>query len=70
MDENQLQRFLLWVGRLAGLVGVLICAVAVVARLSGAHQMMGFEAGSVLQAGVTLMVLGCLGYLALLARRK
>lgn len=70
MEEIQLQNFLLWVGRLAGIVGVLISAVAVVVRLSGTHHLMGFQAGTVLQAGVTMMVLGCLGYLALIARRK
>ena len=70
MEEDKLQRFLLWVGRLAGLLGVLICAVAIVARLSATYGMMGFQVGTVLQAGVAMMVLGCLGYLALLARRK
>jgi hypothetical protein len=70
MEENQLQRFLLWVGRLAGIVGVLIFAVAVVVRLGGTHHLMGFQAGTVLQGGVAMMVLGCLGYLALIARRK
>ncbi len=70
MEEGQLEILLLWVGRLAGLLGVLICAVAIVNRLTGTYQLMGFNAGTVLQAGVTAMVLGCLGYLALLARRK
>lgn len=70
MNEEQLQKFLLWVGRLAGLLGVLVCAVAVVARLSGSYQLLGFQVGTVMQAGVAAMVLGCLGYLALLARRK
>ena len=68
--EDGLQKFLLWVGRLAGLLGVLICAVAILARLGGTFQIMAFQTGTVLQAGVATMVLGCLGYLALLARRK
>lgn len=70
MNEDQLQTFLLWVGRLAGLLGVLVCAVAVVARLSGSYELMGFQSGTVMQAGVAVMVLGCLGYLALLVRRS
>lgn len=70
MNEDQLQKFLLWVGRLAGLVGVLVCAFAVVARLSGFYQLLDFQVLTVMQAGVAAMVLGCLGYLALLARRK
>lgn len=70
MEEDQLQKFLLWVGRLSGLLGVVVCAVAVVARLSGLHELMGFQSATVMHAGVAAMVLGCLGYLALLARRK
>lgn len=68
--EDGLQKFLLWVGRLAGLLGVLICAVAILARLGGTFHVMDFQTGTVLQAGIATMVLGCLGYLALLARRK
>ena len=68
--EDGLQKFLLWVGRLAGLLGVLICAVAILARLGGTFNVMYFQIGTVFQAGVATMVLGCLGYLALLARRK
>jgi len=68
--EEGLQKFLLWVGRLAGLLGVLICAVAILARLGGTFQVMNFATWTVFQAGVATMVLGCLGYLALLARRK
>lgn len=68
--EDGLQKFLLWVGRLAGLLGVLICAVAVVGRLQGIFGIMYFQIGTVLQAGTATMVLGCLAYLALLARRK
>ena len=68
--EDGLQKFLLWVGRLAGLLGVLICAAAIVARLGGTFGVMNFQIGTVFQAGVATMVLGCLGYLALLARRK
>ena len=70
MEQDQLQNFLSWVGRWAGLLGVLICAVAVVARLSGVYQIMEFRTGAVFQAGVAAMVLGCFGYLELAARRK
>jgi hypothetical protein len=68
--EDGLQKFLLWVGRLAGLLGVLICAATIGARLGGTFNVMNFQIGTVFQAGVAMMVLGCLGYLALLARRK
>ena len=68
--ENLLQNLLLWVGRVAGVVGVLICAVAVIARLSGEFLVINFQTGTLLQAGNTVMLLGCLSYVALLARRK
>ena len=67
--EDQLKVLLLWVGRLAGLAGVLICAVAAVVRVGGSHMVGGYTSSSVLQAGIAVMLLGCLGYLALLARR-
>ena len=70
MEEDQLQNYLSSAGRVAGLLGVLICAVALVARLSGVFEIMEIRTGAVFQAGVAAMVLGCLGYLELLARRK
>ena len=68
--EDRMQTFLLWVGRLGGLLGVLICLVAVSGRLGGTWAIMYFQIGTIFQAGIATMVLGCLGYLALLARRK
>ena len=68
--EDGLQKFLLWVGRLAGLLGVLVCVVAITGRMGGTWGIFYFQIGTIFQAGIALMVLGCLGYLALLARRK
>ena len=60
---------LLWIGRLAGLAGVLMCLIAVGARLAGAFWIAGFQAGTLLQAGIAAMVLGCLAHLVVLTAR-
>lgn len=61
-----MEPLLLWVGRLAGLAGVLVCAVAVVVRLSGAYWLAGFQVGTLLLAGMAVMLMGCLSLLVLL----
>jgi hypothetical protein len=61
-----MEPLLLWVGRLAGLAGVLVCAVAVVVRLSGAYWLAGFQVGTLLLAGMAVMLMGCLSFLVLL----
>jgi hypothetical protein len=68
--EDALQHLLRWVGRVAGILGLLICAVAIGARLSGQFWVIGIQTGTLLQAGNTLILAGCLGYLALLARNR
>jgi hypothetical protein len=64
-----MQELLVWVGRLAGVAGVALCAVAVVARLVGAYWLGGFQVGTLLQIGVAGMVLGCLCFLTALTER-
>ncbi len=64
-----METLLLWIGRLAGLAGVLICAVAVVVRLSGAYWLAGFQVGTLLLAGMAAMLMGCLSFLMLLTSR-
>jgi len=56
-------------GRLAGIAGAVVCAVAGVARLTGAYWLGGFQVTTLLQVGVALMVLGCLCFLAVLLER-
>jgi hypothetical protein len=62
-----MQLLLVWVGRLAGAAGVLISAVAVLARLSGSFQVGDFQALTLLQAGAAAMVMGALAYIASMA---
>ena len=54
---------LLWIGRLAGLLGVLLVTASVLRRASGAFFLGGLQIGTVLQGGIAATVLGCLAYL-------
>ena len=60
---------LTWTGRLAGCLGVLVCAVALLARVSGTWAIGGIQIGTLLQLGMAAMILGCLAYCADLAER-
>jgi hypothetical protein len=64
-----MNRLLLWMGRVGGVVGVVLCAVAVMVRLRGAFNLGGFQIGTLLLAGMAAMLFACLGYLAFLAER-
>ena len=50
-------------GRGLGALGVLACVVAVGARLFGNYYLFGLEAGSLLQAGTSAVVIGCFALL-------
>ena len=58
---------LLWVGRIGGTVGALICVCAALARMRGVYVFAGLQVGTLLLAGMAAMLLGCLGYLAAVA---
>jgi hypothetical protein len=65
-----MRKLLLWMGRVGGAVGVILCAVAVVVRLRGQFNFGGYQVGTLLLAGMAAVLLGCLGYLASLAERE
>lgn len=48
------------IGDGAGILGVLICLVAGVARILGSYHVAGFEAITLFTGGIALMVLACL----------
>jgi len=60
---------LLWIGRLAGLGGVALCAWAVYNRMAGLYFAGGFQIGTLLQAGMTGILIGCLCLLIVLTNR-
>lgn len=47
-------------GHLAAIVGVACFAIAIIGRLLGYYYMAGFEAATLLDAGVAAMLLACL----------
>ena len=51
---------LLWLGRTFGVIGVLVCAIALLVRLSGNYKYVGFEIGTLFLGGTAAMVAGCL----------
>ncbi len=61
-----MNKLLRWAGRSAGVIGVLLCAVSVVLRGAGMYLVRSFQVGTLLQAGMAMMILGCLAYLAVL----
>ena len=61
---------LLWIARLAGIVGVVMGAYAVVSRLQGAYMVGGFQTGTLLLASIAAMTMGCLCYVAFVAERS
>lgn len=61
---------LIWLGRAAGLLGVLLCAVGAGARVTGSFWVGSFQSVTLLQGGMAAMILGCLCFLAVLVNRS
>jgi len=61
---------LLWVARLAGIAGVLLCAWAVVNRIKGSYFAAGFQVGTLLQGGMTAILIACFLLLIVLTNRS
>ena len=59
----------LWLGRLAGVAGLLLCLVALAVRLSGQYFLGGFQLGTLLQVGTAGLAAGCFGLLLSLTLR-
>ena len=60
---------LLWVGRVAGVVGALLCVAAIAIRIGGQFWFAGYQTGTLLLAGSAAMVGGCLCFLWVLTGR-
>ena len=55
-------------GNIAGILGILVCAVAGIFRLSGSFYVFGYEAQTLFIAGTALMVMACLAKLHQIAK--
>ncbi len=64
-----METLLVWIGRLAGAVGVLVGAVAAAVRVTGSYWLGGFQLGTLLLGGMAAMMVGCLCFLAVLVNR-
>ena len=60
---------LLWLGRGAGVIGALVCAVAIVTRVAGNYWLANFQVGTLLVAGSAAMIAGCFCLLWTLTQR-
>jgi len=60
---------LLWLGRIAGVAGALLCIAAIAIRVAGQYWLAGFQVGTLLLAGSAAMVGGCLCFLWVIAGR-
>ena len=61
---------LAWLGRVLGIVGLVVCAVSGLARLAGRYTLNGFPVITSFQAGIALLVAGCFFLLLALASRR
>jgi hypothetical protein len=68
-EGRPMDTLLLWVGRLAGLGGVLVCVWAIYNRIGGSFNAGGFQVGTLLQAGMAAILVGCLCLLVVLTNR-
>ncbi|MFO1221425.1 MAG: hypothetical protein U1E89_23955 [Burkholderiaceae bacterium] len=64
-----METLLLTLGRISGLAGAAVFAAAIAMRLAGVYWIGGFQVGTMLQASVAAMVLGCFCLLMALAGR-
>jgi hypothetical protein len=62
-----MHELLVWIARAAAIGGIGTMLLAVGGRLGGAYWLAGFQVGTILQAGMALTLVGCLGYVAALA---
>jgi hypothetical protein len=61
---------LVWLGRVAGIAGLGVCAGAVALRATGHWHVGSFAVGTLLQLGMAGMILACLAYCAALVERR
>ena len=65
-----MESILLWIGRIAGIVGLAVSAWAAIARLQGAYFAGGFQIGTLLLGGMTGMIIACFCLLLALTMKR
>jgi hypothetical protein len=61
---------LAWVGRLLGLIGIVVCAIAGLGRLAGHYTLHGFPLITLFEGGTAVLIAGCFCLLWVLAARR
>ncbi len=69
-EREAMNPLLIWIGRIAGLVGLVTVGCAVMLRAAGMWHLGGLQLGTLLNAGVAAMVLGTWAYAASIAEGK
>ena len=64
-----MQQLLTLAGSIPAILGILLCTISGVTRLSGAYHLAGYEATTLFSVGIGLMVFACLAKLEALSRR-
>ena len=64
-----MESLLLWMGRIAGVLGIAISIWAAFSRLTGGYYVGGFQIGTLLLAGMTAMLVACICFLMVLTDR-
>jgi len=64
-----MENILLWIGRIAGVAGVLLSAWAAVARLRGTYFAGTFQVGTLLLVGITGIIIACFCLLFVMTMR-
>jgi hypothetical protein len=65
-----MQQLLTLAGSIAAILGILLCTISGVARISGAYHLAGYEATTLFSVGTGLMVFACLVKLEALSTRS
>jgi type IV secretory pathway VirB2 component (pilin) len=65
-----MRQLLTLTGSIAGLFGILICAISGLARISGFYYVAGYEATTVFTVGAGIMVFACLVKLELMSNQQ
>ena len=65
-----MRQLLALTGSIAGVLGILICAISGLARLSGSYHLAGYEATTVFTVGTGIMVFACLIKLELISTQN
>ena len=65
-----MNNFMLLLGRVLGLAGLLISVLSMVARMLGHFFVAGFQIGTLFQTGLGAMIAGCLCLLIVLTSKS